>query len=116
MMDFKIDSFLHTLQNRQYFDLNALPVFIKKMYFTAKQLAGTYLQDNNTDLQEIQQNRCFHEAFHGVICCAACGKSMQAGMSIQSHDAGQRFQDFLCLFGGLVIAFAKEILTAIGAA
>ena len=36
---------------------------------------------------------------------------VQVGMSIQSHDA----QGFLCLFGGLMIAFAKEILTAIGA-
>lgn len=40
---------------------------------------------------------------------------VQVGMSIQSHDASQRSQGFLCLFGGLVIAFAKEILTAIGA-
>ncbi|WP_350309719.1 glutamyl-tRNA amidotransferase [Neopoerus faecalis] len=40
---------------------------------------------------------------------------VQMGMSIQSHDASQRTQGFLCLFGGLMIAFAKEILTAIGA-
>ena len=39
---------------------------------------------------------------------------VQVGMSIQSHDASQRSQGFLCLFGGLVIAFAKEILTLIG--
>ena len=36
------------------------------------------------------------------------------GMSVQSHDASQRSQGFLCLLGGLLIAFAKEILTAIG--
>ena len=40
---------------------------------------------------------------------------VQVGMSIQSHDASQRTQGFLCLFGGLMIAFAKEILPAIGA-
>ena len=40
---------------------------------------------------------------------------VQVGMSIQSHDASQRSLGFLCLFGGLVIAFAKEILSAIGA-
>ena len=40
---------------------------------------------------------------------------VQVGMSIQSHDASQRTQGFLCLFGGLMNAFAKEILTAIGA-
>ena len=39
---------------------------------------------------------------------------VQVGMSVQSHDASQRSQGFLCLFGGLLIAFAKEILTAIG--
>ena len=39
---------------------------------------------------------------------------VQVGMSIQSHDDSQRYQGFLCLFGGLVITFAKEILTAIG--
>ncbi len=41
---------------------------------------------------------------------------VQVGMSIQSHDASQRTQGFLCLFGGLMIAFAKEILTTIGVA
>ena len=40
---------------------------------------------------------------------------VQVGMSIQSHDASQRTQGFLCLFGGLMIAFAKEILSTIGA-
>ena len=40
---------------------------------------------------------------------------VQVGMSIQSHDASQRTQGFLCLLGGLMIAFAKEILTTIGA-
>ena len=40
---------------------------------------------------------------------------VQLGMSVQSHDASQRTQGFLCLFGGLVICFAKEILTLIGA-
>ena len=39
---------------------------------------------------------------------------MQVGMSVQSHDASQRSQGFLCLLGGLLIAFAKEILSAIG--
>ena len=39
---------------------------------------------------------------------------VQVGMSFQSHDASQRTQGFLCLFGGLMIAFAKEILGVIG--
>ena len=40
---------------------------------------------------------------------------VQVGMSVQSHDASQRTQGFLCLFGGLLITFAKDILTLIGA-
>ena len=39
---------------------------------------------------------------------------VQLGMSIQSHDASQRTQGILCVFGGLLIAFSKEILGAIG--
>ena len=39
---------------------------------------------------------------------------VQVGMSVQSHDASQRTQGFLCLFGGLLIAFAQNILKVIG--
>ena len=39
---------------------------------------------------------------------------VQVGMSVQSHDASQRTQGFLCLFSGLMIAFAKQILATIG--
>ena len=48
------------------------------------------------------------------IIILGCG-IVQVGMRIQSHDASQRTQGLLCLFGGLLIAFAKEILTLIGA-
>lgn len=41
---------------------------------------------------------------------------VQIGMSLQSHDPSQRTNGFLTFFGGLVIAFAKEILTLIGVA
>ena len=40
---------------------------------------------------------------------------VQVGMSFQSHDASQRTQGMMCVFGGLIIAFSKEILTTIGA-
>jgi hypothetical protein len=39
---------------------------------------------------------------------------VQIGMSLQSHDPSQRTNGFLSFFGGLVIAFAKDILTLIG--
>ena len=38
---------------------------------------------------------------------------VQIGLSLQSHDASQRSNGFLTFFGGLVIAFAKEILDLI---
>ena len=40
---------------------------------------------------------------------------VQLGMSIQSHDASQRSQGMLCVFGGLIVALSKEILSTIGA-
>lgn len=39
---------------------------------------------------------------------------VQIGMSLQSHDSSQRTNGFLGFFGGLLIAFSKTILTAIG--
>ena len=60
-----------------------------------------------------------------IFSCIKCIKAIgiivlgwgvvQVGMSVQSHDASQRTQGFLCLFGGLLITFAKEILSTIGA-
>lgn len=38
---------------------------------------------------------------------------VQIGLSLQSHDASQRSNGFLTFFGGMVIAFAKEILDLI---
>lgn len=38
---------------------------------------------------------------------------VQIGMSLKSHDPSQRSNGFLTFFGGVVIMFAKEILTMI---
>lgn len=38
---------------------------------------------------------------------------VQIGLSLKSHDPSQRAQGFLTLAGGVVITFAKEILTLI---
>lgn len=38
---------------------------------------------------------------------------LQVGLSVQSHDPSQRTQGILCLVGGLIMFFAKEILTLI---
>lgn len=38
---------------------------------------------------------------------------VQIGMSLKSHDPSQRSNGFMTFFGGLVIMFAREILTLI---
>lgn len=38
---------------------------------------------------------------------------VQIGLSLKSHDAQQRANGFLMFFGGIVIAFAKDILDMI---
>lgn len=40
---------------------------------------------------------------------------IQLGISFKSHDTASREQAVLGLFGSLLITFAKELLTAIGA-
>lgn len=49
----------------------------------------------------------------GLITCG--WGVVQLGLSVQSHDASQRTQGVLCILGGLLIYFAKAILTSIGA-
>lgn len=38
---------------------------------------------------------------------------VQIGLSLKSHDPGQRANGFMTFFGGIVIAFAKDILDMI---
>ena len=38
---------------------------------------------------------------------------VQSGLSLKSHDASQRANGFLTFFGGVIIAFAKDILDMI---
>jgi hypothetical protein len=38
---------------------------------------------------------------------------VQVGLSLKSHDAAQRANGFMTLAGGIIITFAKEILTLI---
>ena len=38
---------------------------------------------------------------------------VQVGLSLKSHDPSQRANGFLSLAGGIIITFAKEILTLI---
>ena len=38
---------------------------------------------------------------------------VQIGLSLKSHDASQRANGFLTFFGGVIIAFAKDIIDMI---
>ena len=57
------------------------------------------------------------EVFFGLI--RAIGMNLlgfgivQIGLSLKSHDPSQRANGFLTLAGGVIITFAKEILTLI---
>lgn len=42
-----------------------------------------------------------------------CFGIVQIGLSLKSHDASQRANGFLTFFGGVIIAFAKDILDMI---
>ena len=46
------------------------------------------------------------------VALLGCGV-VQIGLSLKSHDPSQRANGFLTLAGGVVITFAKEILTLI---
>lgn len=63
---------------------------------------------------DLQQMRVFRAVQLILFAAQSWTRVYQTGMSIQSHDASQRTQGFLCLFGGLLIAFAKELLALIG--
>ncbi len=52
----------------------------------------------------IRKNHCYQ--------LGNAGKD-QVGLSLKSHDPSQRANGFLTLAGGVVITFAKEILTLI---
>ena len=47
----------------------------------------------------------------GMIFVGCC--LLQLGMSVQSHDPSQRTQGILCVLGGLLVFFAKDILDLI---
>ena len=38
---------------------------------------------------------------------------VQVGLSVKSHDATQRSQGFLTFLGGVIIAFAQDILAMV---
>ena len=83
---------------------------------TVKKLFNTLLALAATDPLTIVNNLSdfIFSAIKAIGIIVLAWGVVQVGMSVQSHDASQRTQGFLCLFGGLLIAFAKEILTAIG--
>ena len=47
----------------------------------------------------------------GMILLGFC--IVQIGLSLKSHDPSQRANGFMTLAGGVIITFAKEILTLI---
>ena len=54
-----------------------------------------------------------HRSYHFQIGKAVTFGVVQVGLSLKSHDPSQRANGFLALAGGVIITFAKEILTLI---
>ena len=67
------------------------------------------------DLLHQRRKRRGHKRHIMIFSACLIEQGTSHTRSLLVRDASQRTQGFLCLFGGLMIAFAKEILTAIGA-
>ena len=82
----------------------------------------------NKATQKLPMGRKTRKAFAvyaALVCCMIFGTIkavgmimlgfgiVQVGLSLKSHDPSQRANGFLTLAGGVVITFAKEILTLI---
>ena len=89
-------------------------IYIIMIYLLVSVLTITCFAEEN-DPVEVVNN--LSEFMFGLV--RAVGMIMlgfavvQIGLSLKSHDPSQRANGFLTLAGGVVITFAKEILTLI---
>lgn len=97
----------HRKANRRYF--TSAIVLAMLIFFTTPALAA-----GDDPLTAINNLSTFVFAAIRAIGIILLGWGVvQIGMSLQSHDPSQRSTGFLTFFGGLMIAFAKEILDLI---
>ena len=69
----------------------------------------------NKETRSLPMGRKGKSAFavYTALVLMLCFGVVQIGLSLKSHDPSQRANGFLTLAGGVVITFAKEILTLI---
>jgi len=109
------------MKNRPNLNLTSKLKKAKRCYFTSAivltiltLLATPALAAGNDPLSAINNLSTFVFAAIRAIGIILLGWGVvQIGMSLQSHDPSQRSTGFLTFFGGLMIAFAKEILDLI---
>ena len=95
---------------------------VRRLYFAAALTAAAcmvlsvpaFAADEDPPRHRQQSQRLYLQLHQGHRRNGLGWGIVQLGMSVQSHDASQRTQGILCVFGGLLIAFSKEILGAIG--
>ena len=78
--------------------------FVESLYNNAdEELNSTYRQKKESRDELLQAIGMILLGF-GIV---------QIGLSLKSHDAQQRANGFLTFFGGIIIAFSKDILDMI---
>lgn len=100
------------LKNKQPKTIQRLSTFLLSLFFT---LSFSVIALATTDPLTVVNNLSdFMFSIIRAIGTILLGFGIvQIGMSLKSHDPSQRANGFLTFFGGLVIMFAKEILTLI---
>jgi uncharacterized membrane protein len=94
-------------------------VFGKKVFLVAAVMAAVFMTTTTAlaaddPLQVVNNLSDFIFGMIRAIGVILLGFGIvQIGMSLKSHDPSQRSNGFLTFFGGVVIMFAKEILTLI---
>ena len=77
---------------------------------------GTFMSACSTSAPPYIGNNHADFLFRFILCAGHIYAALcvvQIGLSLKSHDPSQRANGFLTLAGGVVITFAKEILTLI---
>lgn len=103
----RYDSLKMSKRTKRFFTVYSIFVLMVSLFTTAAYAAGDPLQVINN----------LSDFIFGLI--RAIGMILlgfgivQIGLSLKSHDPSQRANGFLTLAGGVIITFAKEILTLI---
>lgn len=92
--------------------LKAFRTFLLVMFLTMTCITNVYAADDPLSVVNNLSNFIFG-LIRAIGMIILAFSVVQIGLSIKSHDPSQRANGFLTFAGGVVITFAKEILTMI---